>query len=339
LVIPDRNAEALRFQAGELDLINSLNAENYALLRRSRQASGFTIRDLGAGTAMYYLWFNLNTQAPQGKPALDAEKLAVFGKSEFRRAVSHAINRDGINRSVMLGLGTPQNGPISTGNKVWYDPALPRTEYDAVRARTLLAQAGLRDTNQDGIVEFGSSRRPLEFNLLTSRGNVVREKTAQIIKDDLAKIGIRVNVQLMLPPEIAMRFMNSFDYDAILFEIVSTDVVPDSQPDLWFSSGTFHFWHPKQEKPATPWEAEIDRLTTQLLRTMGHADRLRTFAQIQRIWAGEMPAIPLVVPNILTGWSNRVGNVRPSILMPHVIWNSEELTDTRPRRGVNSGSR
>jgi peptide/nickel transport system substrate-binding protein len=338
LVIPDRNAEALRFQAGELDLINTLNAENYASLRRSRQASGFTIRDLGADIRMDYLWFNLNAPTASAKPGVDPEKQAIFAKAEFRRAVSHAINRDGINRSVMLGLGTPQYGPISTGNKVWYDPALPRTEYSAVRARTLLAQAGLTDTDQDGVLEYGASRRPFEFSLFTSRGNVAREKTAQILKDDLGRIGLRVNVQLLLPNEIAMRFMNSLDYEAVLFGIVSTDVVPDSQPDLWFSHGTFHFWHPKQSKPGTAWEAETDRLMTQLLRTMDHAERVKTFAQIQRIWAREMPAIPVVIQNILTGWGNHVGNVHPSILMPHVIWNSEELTDTRRKAGVTAGA-
>jgi len=39
-----------------------------------------------------------------------------------------------------------------------------------------------------------------------------------------------------------------------------------------------------------------------------------------------MPAIPTVAPSILVGWSGRLGNVRPSILAPHLVWNAEELT-------------
>jgi ABC-type transport system substrate-binding protein len=54
--------------------------------------------------------------------------------------------------------------------------------------------------------------------------------------------------------------------------------------------------------------------------------RKESFNQAQEIWARQMPAIPIVSPNILVGWSNRLGNVQPSILAPHLIWNAEELT-------------
>ncbi len=70
----------------------------------------------------------------------------------------------------------------------------------------------------------------------------------------------------------------------------------------------------------------MDELTSQLVRTTDAAARIRTFGEIQRIWAREMPAIPIVVPNVLVGWKKRIGNVRPSILVPHLLWNAEELT-------------
>jgi len=44
----------------------------------------------------------------------------------------------------------------------------------------------------------------------------------------------------------------------------------------------------------------------------------RTFVQ--------MPAIPTAAPNILSGWKNTVGNIRPSILVPYLLWNTAELT-------------
>jgi hypothetical protein len=39
-----------------------------------------------------------------------------------------------------------------------------------------------------------------------------------------------------------------------------------------------------------------------------------------------MPAIPTFASDILVGWSNKLGNVRPSIVAPHLIWNAEEIT-------------
>jgi peptide/nickel transport system substrate-binding protein len=274
---------------------------------------------------MDYLWFNLNPGGSSGKPHVEPEKQAVFANSKFRQAVSYAINRDGINRSVMLGLGTPQFGPISSGNTEWFDRSAPETRYSPERARNLLREAGLVDRNSDGVLELHSGQ-PLEIALFTSQGNLVREKTSRILQSDLAKVGLSLSVHLFPLADIATRFMTSFQYEAILFGIVSTDVVPDSQPDLWLSSGTFHLWHPRQDKPHTAWESELDALTSRLLRSLDHSARRRTFADMQRIWAREMPAIPTVVPNILTGWRKHVGNVRPSILMVHVLWNAEELT-------------
>ena len=50
------------------------------------------------------------------------------------------------------------------------------------------------------------------------------------------------------------------------------------------------------------------------------------YLRAQEIWNREMPAIPIVSQDVLAGWKTRVGNLRPSILRPHLIWNAEELT-------------
>jgi len=327
LIVQDLNSQALRFRQGELDLVNSptLNPENYASLRR--QENNYTLRDLGPGLTMNYLWFNLNRGTDdQGKPFVDPEKLAVFEKPEFRRAVSHALDRNGIARSVLLGLGTPQYGPVSSGNKEWYHAGIPRTDYNPDRSRELLQQIGLRDTNGDGVLEYGDQKRPLELMLITTRGNSVREKTAQVIQDNLSKIGIRISIQHLIVNEIAARCLGSFDYEAILFGLAPTDVAPELQSDLWYSSGSMHLWNPGQKKPVRPWEASIDLLISKLVKSLDPAVRKESFNQAQEIWAGQMPAIPIISPNVLVGWSNKLGNVRPSILPPHLIWNAEELT-------------
>ena len=329
LIIPDLNSEALRFQQGELDLVSSLNPENYAMLRRTPR--GYTLRDLGPGLAMDFVWFNLNRgKNSQGKSYVDPDKLALFEKAEFRRAVSCALDRKGMARSILLGLGSPQYGPVSSGNTVWYHAGIPQTAYDPAHARELLAKIGLKDSDRDGIVEYGSRRRPLEISIFTSRGNSVREKAAQVIQDNLSKIGIRAGIQHMLPNEIASRFLSSFEYEAILFGFTPTDVAPDLQTDLWFSSGKIHFWCPNQEKPVRAWEAAIDDLIAKLVRSIDPAARKAGFNRVQEIWAEQMPAIPTIAPNILVGWSEKLGNMHPSILAPHLIWNAEEITKRKP---------
>ncbi len=334
LIIPDLNAEALRFKAGELDVIDRLSAESYADLRRSQSEGKYKLQDLGPGLLIDFLWFNLNRGAnAAGKPFVDPEKRAVFEKTEFRRAISHAIDRAGIARSIFLGLGTPQYGPISSGNKAWYNTGIPRVEYDPSRANALLDQLSLKDTDGDGVREFGPNHQPLEFTLLSTRGIAAREKIAEVIRENLATVGIRMQVRLILPNELGARVMESFDYEAILFGFTPIDVTPDLQTDVWYSSGEHHFWNPRQPRPARPWEAQMDQLTTRLVRSMDPVIRKETFAQMQDLWARECPAIPVVAPNMLPAWSSRIGNVRPSIIAPHVLWNAEVLTKN-PRAAV-----
>jgi len=167
---------------------------------------------------------------------------------------------------------------------------------------------------------------PPRHSLLTARGNTAREKTAQIIRDNLAKIGIRLEIQLLLPNELVARLLNRLDYEAILFAFTPTDVVPDLQTDFWYSSGKNHAWAPAQEKPQTAWEADVDRHIARLVRSLDPAERRQAFFEVQRIWSRELPAVPTVAPDILVGWSNRLGNLLPSILPPHLLWNAEELT-------------
>ena len=326
LVVPDRNAEALRFEAGELDVLIDMGPENFARLRRSSRAADLSILDLGPGLGMDFLWFNLNPgKKPSGAPWVDPEKQSVFLQAGFRRAVSLALDRAGISRSVFLGLGTPQFGPVSSGNKAWYSlPAAPQA-YDPAQARSLLAHIGLK-AGGDGILRFGARSRPFDLVLLTAKGNAARERSAEIIRQNLAAVGMRVSIQVLPPAELAGRFLSASDYEAILFGLTPTDIVPDLQTDLWYSSGRFHFWNPNQSRPGTPWEAEMDALIGKMVQSPDPQARKQAFNQVQAIWAQEMPAVATVAPNILCGWRRVVGNVRPSIMVPYLLWNTEELT-------------
>lgn len=327
LIIPDRNAEALRFQAGEIDLLNTMSPELFISLRRPGYASQITLRDLGPGLGMDFLWFNLNPgKSASGTPFLDPEKRAVFEKADFRQAVSSALDREGMVKAILRGLGTPQYGPISSGNRIWFHPGLKSAPYDQERARGLLARVGLRDGNGDGILEFAPARRPMEIILLTARGIPARENAAEIIRQNLAQVGIRLNVQLLPVNELVPRFLRTFDYEAILFGNTPSDVVPDLQADLWYSSGVQHFWHPGQAKPYTVWEEEMDTLTTRLLQSLDAMVRITAFFRMQEIWAEQLPAIPTMAPNILSGWRNNLGNIRPSLMPFYLLWNSEEIT-------------
>jgi peptide/nickel transport system substrate-binding protein len=91
------------------------------------------------------------------------------------------------------------------------------------------------------------------------------------------------------------------------------------------SSGPFHFWHPNQARPATPWEGRIDELMTQQSTTLDPAQRKVLFAQAQRVLAEHDPVLYFAAPKVTIATSARVGGVRASVLAPTVLWNAERL--------------
>jgi peptide/nickel transport system substrate-binding protein len=121
------------------------------------------------------------------------------------------------------------------------------------------------------------------------------------------------------------RVLQTYDYDACLLTLAAGDADPNPDMNVWLSSGGNHLWHPAQKVPATPWEAEIDRLMRQQMVTSKYAERKRLFDRVQEILMENLPLIPLVSPDILVGARNGLGNFRPALLDHYTLWNIEEL--------------
>src|SRR5262249_51456813 len=116
LFVPSADAQVLRFQSGETDVITRLGAENFSVL--SRQAHGYTMSDAGPGFEYNFLFFNWNEPGPKPPPDT-ARRLAWFQNVKFRQAVSAAIDRRAIVRLVYQGKGAALWGPVTPGNRRW----------------------------------------------------------------------------------------------------------------------------------------------------------------------------------------------------------------------------
>src|SRR5690606_7033103 len=92
--VPTTDAQAIRFESGELHVIDGLSAENFRLL--GKQVVGFELRDAGAGFQFDFLVFNLKDPPPPD--ATVQRKRSWFRELGFRRAVSAAIDREAVVR-------------------------------------------------------------------------------------------------------------------------------------------------------------------------------------------------------------------------------------------------
>lgn len=324
---PNREIEMLRFRRGEIHLINRAEPD---LFERLAAEHPDQVRDAGPSLESDLMWFNLSPSAP-----VPARKREWFAQAEFRRAVSEAIRRDDIARLIYKGRAAPALGPVSRSNQFWFNHALTPLKYDPVSAARRLEKAGFR---RQGDRLTDRSGAPVEFSLVTN-ANKTRERLAAMIQQDLARIGIRVTITALDFPSLIARMTRTFDYEACLLMLTNIEADPNGQMSVWMSSGPMHQWHPGQKTPATPWEAEIDKLMRAQASTADPGKRKAHFDRVQKIVTEQMPFVYLVNRNALSAASPGIGNLRPSVLQPHLFWNADELYWTAGRPAAEaSGS-
>jgi peptide/nickel transport system substrate-binding protein len=312
------DVEALRFQRGEIHLINTVSP---AVFEKLSVNNATLVRDAGPSTDTEQLWFNQVASAP-----IPAYKRAWFSSTAFRRAVSEAINREDLARLVFRGHARPAVGIVPQSNRFWFNSSLQPYPYDAAASLRLLQPDGFRFA--DGILRDRDGNA-VEFSIITNAGNRSRENMAAMIQQDLKKIGIKVNVVTLDFNSLLERMTQTYNYEACLLGTVNGDLDPSSQMSMWLSSGENHIWNPKQKVAASSWEAEIDKQMHAQASATDPLKRKAAWDRVQKIAWEQQPIIYLVNKDSLVGISPLVKNAQPSAFRPQTYWNVEELALVR----------
>jgi peptide/nickel transport system substrate-binding protein len=315
--VADQNTELVRLRAGEADLMTDrVRFEDLTALQGLEQEGRLALHDAGISIAPDLLWFNLNPTAgvAKTKPWLQ--------RDEFRQAVAHAVNREGLINTVFLGQAADA-GPITPGHGSWYVPDLPRPSFDLERAAALLRSIGLDDRDGDGLLE-DERRQPAQFSILTQKGHSARERSAVFVQEQLRRVGLKVDV-VPLEMRALIPQWSALTYDAMYFAIEFDAFDPARHQDFWLSTGAFHLWHPRQARPQTTWEARIDDLMGRQTRSLDATDRRQLFADVQRVFAAHLPALYFAAPRVIIAASARVRGLSPSVLAPNVLWSADTI--------------
>jgi peptide/nickel transport system substrate-binding protein len=313
-VLSNREQDQLRFVRGQYQVIESLPAENYTLLAKT---SAQSVHDLGPSLNTEQMWFNAAANAPL--PPWEKE---WFQSRTFRVAVSQAIHRSDLVRIAYDGHATAANGFISPSNVVWYNQHLAPIREDSRGALQLLEKEGF---HKSGDTLFDPKGHPVKFSILTNAGNRSREKMASLIQQDLAALGMQVNVVTLDFPALIERLMHTQSYEAAMLGLSNVEPDPSSMLNVWLSSSPNHQWNPSEKKPATEWEAEIDRLMQLQASASDQKERRRAIDRVQQIVFEQQPFIYLVYPNVLYAVSASLSGVHASVLQPTVVSNIDMI--------------
>ena len=287
-VIPDSATMFLELKSGAIDRMG------LTPLQYQRQTETSYFKDNFAkyryvSFAYTYLGYNL--------------KHPLFTDKLVRQALSYAINKQELIDVVLMGLGQIATGPYKPGT--WaYNKNVRSYPYNPSKARELLAQAGWKDHDNDGIIDRNGT--PFQFTILTNIGNAQRAKCAEIIQYRLNQIGISVKIRIIEWASFINQFINQRRFDAVILGwTIPQD--PDLY-DIWYSSKT----KPEELNFVSYRNTEVDTLLEKARHTFNFDERKKCYYRIQEILAEEQPYTFLFVPDALPIISSRFHGIVPA---------------------------
>jgi peptide/nickel transport system substrate-binding protein len=319
--VPNADAEAMRFEAGQTDIIAGLNAADYDVLKQDQKEHHFGLYNLGPGLEYDFLFFNQNIFFGSSE-SLEREQ-DWFRQTAFRQAISNAIDRAGIARLAYRGRAYPLSVPVTPGNKLWIDNQIPAPARSLEKARRLLRECGFSWT-KDGSLR---DRRGLlvRFSIAVNAGKPEQVQMATLIQQDLKELGIDLVPELFEFHTFLNSIFKTFKYESAILALADGDSDPNSELNVLTSHGGTHVWNLQPDPSLPAWQREIDSLMQQQLVTPDYKKRKLLYDRVQELLWENVPMICLVSPDILVGAKDRIGNFRPAILRDYALWNAEQL--------------
>ena len=304
-IIGDPDVRLIKFISGETDYYGVRATDLTELIPKSKKLD-FTIYNLGATPSTLFVVFNQNPRSPIPK-----YKLKWFQNKKFRQAISYATDRKGIINIAYNGLAYPIYTAVTPANRRLFDENYyPKYPYNLKKAEELLKEIGFKK-GKDGFL-YDKEGHKLEFTLITNSGAKERETIGNILKDDLKRIGVEVNFQAIDFNNLVSKLMSSFDFEAVIIGLTGS-MDPYFGQNVWLSSGHLHMWNPNQKKPATEWEAKIDKLFQKAAVELDPKKRDKLYKEAFKILGEEQPMVFIVAPEELIAVRNKLKNVFPTV--------------------------
>ena len=312
-VIPSQATIFLELKANGVDYVNTLTGIQYA--RQTEYPAFRKAYHKFRYPASDYTFLGFNLKDPR------------FADGRVRRAFAHAINKQELIDGVRLGLAREATGPIRPGTWAYTDK-VPRFNYDPEKAKALLAEAGWKDRDGDGVIEDATGK-PFTLTIRTNQGNDERKKIAEIVQQRLKEIGIQADIQLIEWAAFIKEFVKPRRFEVVVLGL-GTGIDPDQ----------FVVWHSSQRGPdqmnRTGYDnPEVDRLLEAGRMSCSQNARVQYYHRIQEILAGDLPMIFLYYRDLLPVVASRVRGVTPS--PSGIMYNFNEWYVPKTQQRYTSG--
>jgi peptide/nickel transport system substrate-binding protein len=287
----------LRFYSNEADLAQALDQGDIESANglSAEVVSQFTSQGKKVITTtlprVFAVFFNQN-------------QATVFANKEVRLALNTAVDKNAIVEKVLHGYGKVIDSPIPYNKETNSNQGNATTTSKIVLAKSILEKAGWKMSSSTGIYEKKTKKETIKLSFSISTGDAPELKaTAQMLKDNWAKIGAQVDVQIYETGDLNQNIIRARKYDALLFgEIVGRD------RDL------YPFWHSSQRNDpglniAQYVNSTADKLLESARGTSDNTKRDALYAKFEDELQKDMPVVFLYSPNFLYVVPSKVQNI------------------------------
>ncbi|GAA0712053.1 hypothetical protein Drose_13970 [Dactylosporangium roseum] len=281
-IIPDEASMTNAMRTGEIDVIG--NAILNGNTSKTLAEAGVPVTKLPGTPALKYLF--PNTKNP------------ILAKPEVRKALYVAIDRAAMIKAAFEGYAEPATGMIPDAYAALRDGG---TNYDTLFAHNTEAAAKMLD--EAGYPAKNGSR--FKLSLLYSPSTHGAESVAQIIKANLAKVGVTVELQSLDQPTLLAKV-----YKDRTFDLAHIGYSTYEDPNLGIDrayrcddSGKAY------QNPTGYCSAELDKLLTDAAAQVENPQRQALYRQAQAIVTRDLPVFPLAVVPKYEAYSKRIQNV------------------------------
>lgn len=272
-VIPDSEARVMALQSGEIDFCAApIPTESMYVIENDSKLSLVSRK----GTLGYHMIFNYDV------PALQELKI--------RQAINCAIDKNSIVDNILDGNGTPAAGLfpetvpyVNSKNNLGYS-------YDIEKAKTLLSEAGCKDSDGDGILEYKG--KPLSFKFVFQTDQYPEWKNVcEYIKAELQDVGIDIKLELQPSAQYYDTLWTSRDFDMVMYRTYS---------DSWNPHGFLRGMYCKASDEAVrvAWNSdELSEMIDSVLQEVDETARQEKYSDIFEYIYENAIAAPIYYPN------------------------------------------
>jgi peptide/nickel transport system substrate-binding protein len=281
-----------QLETGEIDVMTLPVAER----DRTAELEGVTVVSVPS-PSMDFLAVNLEREYLQNV--------------DVRKAMMHAIDREGIVASVLLGEGEVVNSSIFGPEWMGVPEGLDPYAYDPELATSLLDGSGFDKSQEISIMHIPGE-------------SAAKDAAVAIMQEQMNQVGFNIEILQVDVAELLRRYIDETDFD-LFYNAGGVFRADPSISGTYFDTANFtpgggngsHYSNPR-----------VDELLAQGRAQTDLEERKATYTEVAQILNAEVPWIFLWSPNSLYGFRNTLQGFAPPSYSDNKLWNAEEWTVT-----------